>query len=69
VENTITELSELLDPEQFFQVNRNAIASIKAIGKFSGYFNRRLILHLLPDNHEVIVSRERVLGFKEWLST
>jgi len=62
-------LSELLDPEQFFQVNRNAIAHIKAISKFSGYFNRRLILQLLPDNHEIIVSRERVQDFKEWLST
>lgn len=68
VENTITELSELLDPEQFFQVNRNTIAGIKAINKFSGYFNRRLILQLLPENHEVIVSRERVQGFKEWLN-
>jgi two-component system, LytTR family, response regulator LytT len=68
VENTITELSELLDPEQFFQINRNTIASIKAINKFSVYFNRRLILQLLPDNHEVIVSRERVQGFKEWLN-
>ena len=62
------ELSESLDPEQFFQVNRNTIASIKAINKFSGYFNRRLILQLLPENNEVIVSRERVQGFKEWLS-
>ena len=68
VENTITELSELLDPEQFFQVNRNTIASIKAINKFSGYFNRRLILQLLPENNEVIVSRERIQGFKEWLN-
>jgi len=68
VENTITELSELLDPEQFFQVNRNTIAGIKAINKFSGYFNRRLILQLQPDNHEGIVSRERVQAFKEWLS-
>ncbi len=68
VENTITELGELLDPEQFFQVNRNTIASIKAINKFSSYFNCRLILQLLPDNHEVIVSRERVHGFKEWLN-
>jgi DNA-binding LytR/AlgR family response regulator len=68
VENTIAELSELLDPEQFFQINRNTIASIKAINKFSSYFNRRLILQLLPDNHEVIVSRERVHGFKEWLN-
>lgn len=68
VDSTITELSESLDPEQFFQVNRNTIASIKAINKFSGYFNRRLILQLLPENNEVIVSRERVQGFKEWLS-
>jgi two-component system, LytTR family, response regulator LytT len=68
VENSISELSELLDPEQFFQVNRKAIANIKAINKFSKYFNRRLILQLLPDNHEVIVSRERVQGFKEWLN-
>jgi DNA-binding LytR/AlgR family response regulator len=68
VDNTITELSEILDPEQFFQVNRNTIAGIKAIKKISGYFNRRLIMQLLPDNHEVIVSRERVQGFKEWLN-
>ena len=68
LENSITELSELLDPEQFFQVNRNTIVSIKAINKFSGYFNRRLILQLLPDNNEVVVSRERVHGFKEWLN-
>ena len=68
VENSITELSELLDPEQFFQVNRNTIVSIKAINKFSGYFNRRLILQLLPDNNEIVVSRERVQGFKEWLN-
>jgi len=68
VENSITELSEILDPEQFFQVNRNTIAGIKAIKKFSGYFNRRLIMQLFPDNHEVIVSRERVQAFKEWLN-
>jgi two-component system, LytTR family, response regulator LytT len=68
VENSITELSEILDPEQFFQVNRNAIVNIKAINRFSGYFNRRLILQLLPDNHEVVISRERVQSFKEWLN-
>jgi two-component system, LytTR family, response regulator LytT len=68
VENSITELSNLLDPEQFFQVTRNAIVNIRAINRFSDYFNRRLILQLLPDNHEVIVSRERVQSFKEWLN-
>jgi two-component system response regulator LytT len=68
IENSLNELNEMLDPGQFFQVNRNTIVSIKAINKFSSYFNRRLILRLLPDNHEVVVSRERVQGFKEWLN-
>jgi len=68
VEYSITELNKLLDPEHFFQVNRNTIVNIKAINRFSGYFNRRLILQLLPGNHEVVVSRERVQSFKEWLN-
>lgn len=68
VEYTITDLSSLLDPEQFFQVNRNAIVNIRAINRFSGYFNRRIILQLLPENYEVVVSRERVQSFKEWLN-
>jgi DNA-binding LytR/AlgR family response regulator len=68
IENSLNELNEMLDPGQFFQVNRNTIVSIKAINKFSSYFNRRLILRLLPDNHEVVVSRERVQGLKEWLN-
>jgi two-component system, LytTR family, response regulator LytT len=68
IENSLNELNEMLDPGQFFQVNRNTIVSIKTINKFSSYFNRRLILRLLPDNHEVVVSRERVQGFKEWLN-
>lgn len=68
VENSITELNELLDPKQFSQVNRKTIVNIKAINKLSNYFNRRLIIQLLPDKLEVIVSRERVPGFKEWLN-
>jgi DNA-binding LytR/AlgR family response regulator len=68
VENSLTELNELLDPGEFFQINRNIIISIKAINKLSNYFNRRLIVKLLPDNNEVIVSRERVQDFKKWLN-
>lgn len=68
VENSISELNQLLDPEQFYQINRNTITSIKAIQKISNYFNRRVILQLRPDNQEVIVSRERVQEFKGWLN-
>jgi len=68
IENNITELNQLLDQDEFFQLNRNTIANIRAIDKISDYFNRRVILKLLPDHHEVIVSRERVQEFKEWMN-
>lgn len=68
VGNSITELNQLLDPERFFQVSRNEIISINAVSKISNYFNRRVIVQLLSDHHEVIVSRERVQDFKDWLN-
>lgn len=68
VEHSISELAQALDPERFFQVNRNTITGIDAIGKISNYFNRRVIIQLLPDNQEAIVSRERVQDFKDWLN-
>ncbi len=68
VENSLSELTEVLDPGKFFQINRNTIAGISAIIKISNYFNRRVIVQLRPDNREVIVSRERVWNFKEWLN-
>ncbi len=68
VENSLIELTEMLDPGKFFQINRNTIAGISAINKISNYFNRRVIVQLRPDNREVIVSRERVQNFKDWLN-
>jgi hypothetical protein len=49
-------------------VNLNTIAGIRAIIKISNYFNRRVILQLRPDKREVVVSRERVQNFKDWLN-
>lgn len=68
VDHSVSELADVLDPEIFFQLNRNTIVNIGAIHKISDYFNRRVILRLLPDYHEVIVSRERVQEFKEWMN-
>jgi DNA-binding LytR/AlgR family response regulator len=68
VENSLTELIQVLDPGQFYQINRNTIVSISAIHKIANYFNRRVIVQLLPDKLEALVSRERVQGFKDWLN-
>ena len=68
IDDNITDLNRELDPEKYFQINRSTIIHIDAIDKISDYFNRRLMVRLLPGNHGVIVSRERVADFKNWLN-
>ncbi|GGH02798.1 DNA-binding response regulator [Polaribacter pacificus] len=58
-----------LDPESFFRVNRTFIVQLNAIKDIISYTNSRLQLHLLSfQDSEIIVSRERVKDFKEWIS-
>ena len=57
-----------LDPEQFFRVNRTYIIQINAIKDIVAYTNSRLKVVLYSYNEsEIIVSRERVKQFKEFI--
>ena len=67
IDQSLDELQEILDPSEFFRINRKTIVQINAIKKIHPYFNRRLSIHLDPGQKNVIVSRERVPEFKEWL--
>ncbi|MCA9606782.1 MAG: response regulator transcription factor [Phaeodactylibacter sp.] len=65
---TLDQLEGLLNPRMFFRLNRKAIAHIHAVHKVSPYFNSRLVVELKPrPDFEVIVSRDRVGDFKNWL--
>ncbi len=65
---TLDQLETVLSPDNFFRINRKNIISLPAIGKIHTYFNSRLKLDLVPStNEEVIVSRDRVNDFKQWL--
>lgn len=68
LENTLEQLETELDPKQFFRVSRKFIVHITAIKDIVVYTNSRLkvILPTYKDD-EVIVSRERVNDFREWL--
>jgi len=68
LENTLEQLENELDPAQFFRVSRKFIISITAIKDIVVYTNSRLKI-ILPTykEDEVIVSRERVADFREWL--
>lgn len=68
IDYTLDHLESILQPKDFFRLNRKIIINIKAIEKVSNYFNGRLIINskFLEDD-TCIVSRERVVGFKKWL--
>ncbi len=67
-ENTLDQLEDKLQPETFFRVNRKFVVNINAIKDMIVYSNSRLKLQLQTYNEsEIIVSRERVKDFKNWL--
>jgi DNA-binding LytR/AlgR family response regulator len=68
LDDPLEQIIKKLNPGTFFQINRKMILHIDSIQKINTYFNSRLKLELAPDpKTEVIVSRERAKGFKQWL--
>ena len=68
LDNSLETWEEQLDPEQFFRVNRTFIVNIHAIKDIVSYSNSRLKLILNSYSEtEIIVSRERVKDFKNWI--
>jgi len=68
LEDTLEQLEDKLDPEIFFRVSRKYFVNINAIKDIISYTNSRLKLILQSYNaDEIIVSRERVKEFKNWI--
>lgn len=68
MDRTMDNICEELQPDLFFRISRGYIININQIGDILNYTNNRLRLkmnHL--DDAEVIVSRQRVKSFKDWL--
>lgn len=68
IDGSLEHWQDQLNPEHFFRVNRTFIVHINAIKDIISYTNSRLklILHSY-DESEIIVSRERVKDFKNWI--
>ena len=65
---TLDQLEGLLNPDQFFRINRKYIVSAEALHDMVSHVNSRLRLVLKgSDDNEIIVARERVQEFKNWL--
>lgn len=68
--NTIAESIAFLDSENYFQINRKVIIHRETILSFNTYQLRFIkIIHNLPIAKELITSRRKTTGFKEWAST
>lgn len=65
---TLEQLESLLDPSAFFRINRKYLVSVDAIADMITYSNYRLKLILKHSSEEeILVSREKMQDFRNWL--
>ena len=68
VDHTMEGLELILDPREFFRLNRKFIVRINAIEQVKPFYNNRLKLAVKGCNQpdEMVISRDRVAAFKMW---
>lgn len=68
IDYTLDEIEDMVSPDQFFRLNRKYITSIAAIKDVFSYSNSRLKIHLHNSaDNDILISREKVGTFKNWL--
>ena len=68
IDYALDQLEPMLDPEKYFRINRKYIVSIDACTNILAWTNSRLRLKIDGiDDTDIIVARERVQEFKNWL--
>ncbi|TYB77465.1 response regulator transcription factor [Bizionia gelidisalsuginis] len=68
IDATLDELETELEPHMFFRINRKFYVNINAIKDMVSYTNSRIEIKLNTyKDYEIIVARERVKEFKNWL--
>ena len=65
---SLDELEAMLDPTTFFRVSRSFLVAVYGIEHIEPYFGNRLAVRLRPPtDRAVLVSRDKVASFKQWL--
>jgi len=68
IEQSLDQVTPLLNPSHFFRVNRQFIVARSALQTIHAYSAGKLKLDLYPvSKHEVFVSTRRLSEFKDWL--
>jgi DNA-binding LytR/AlgR family response regulator len=68
IDYSLDQLESMLNPSDFFRINRKIILHIQSIEKVNTYLNSRLVVAAkYLDSDACVVSRDRVGDFKVWL--
>lgn len=68
IDDKLEAIEKELDPKQFYRISRQAIINVNAIDDMISYTNSRLKVKIDSfQEFDLIVSRERVKDFKNWL--
>ena len=68
IDYSLEQVTDMLDPVDFFRINRKYLIRIDAIRDIVSYSNSRLRITLSNcDDKDVVVSRDKVQNFKQWL--
>jgi DNA-binding LytR/AlgR family response regulator len=69
IDYSLDRIEQLIDSKLYFRINRNFIIDFSAIQDIIAYSSNRLkiVLTNWKENDEILVSRERVAEFKEWM--
>lgn len=69
VDYSLDKIEQLVDSKMFFRINRNFIIHFSAIQDIIAYSSSRLkvLLNYWTEKEDILVSRERVADFKNWM--
>jgi DNA-binding LytR/AlgR family response regulator len=68
IDYSLDHLTEIIDSEKFFRINRKNIINRNSISDIIVYSKSRLKVKLTNlNNEDLIVSRDKVQAFKKWL--
>ncbi len=67
IDYSLEQIEQLMNPEAFFKINRKFIVSHQACTDVLAWTNSRLRLKIEGLDEQIIVARDRVADFKNWL--
>jgi DNA-binding LytR/AlgR family response regulator len=67
LDQSLEQVEQLIDPEQFYRINRKYLVNIESIVEVIAYSNSRLKLKVKnAEDDDFLVAREKVKQFKSW---